>query len=102
MFVGGESSSRSPQWWRWPSATTASWRRGAARNPAGPRRRANLVPEPLAAAIGARIPVGSPRGHMVVDIGGGRSEAAVISMYGIVVSEAGRGAGDRPREALAT
>jgi rod shape-determining protein MreB len=68
---------------------------------AGARRPANLVPEPLAAAIGARIPVGSPRGHMVVDIGGGRSEAAVISMYGIVVSESVRVAGDRLDEAIA-
>lgn len=62
---------------------------------AGARRPAHLVPEPLAAAIGARIPVGSPRGHMVVDIGGGRTEAAVISMYGLVVSESVRMAGDR-------
>jgi len=68
---------------------------------AGARRPASLVPEPLAAAIGARIPVGSPRGHMVVDIGGGRSEAAVISMYGIVVSESVRVAGDRLDEAIA-
>ena len=68
---------------------------------AGARRPAQLVPEPLAAAIGARIPVGSPRGHMVVDIGGGRSEAAVISMYGIVVSESVRVAGDRLDEAIA-
>jgi rod shape-determining protein MreB len=67
---------------------------------AGARRPANLVPEPLAAAIGARIPVGSPRGHMVVDIGGGRTEAAVISMYGIVVSESVRVAGDRLDEAI--
>jgi rod shape-determining protein MreB len=67
---------------------------------AGARRPANLVPEPLAAAIGARIPVGSPRGHMVVDIGGGRTEAAVISMYGIVVSESVRVAGDRLEEAI--
>jgi rod shape-determining protein MreB len=68
---------------------------------AGARRPANLVPEPLAAAIGARIPVGSPRGHMVVDIGGGRTEAAVISMYGIVVSESVRVAGDRLDESIA-
>jgi rod shape-determining protein MreB len=47
---------------------------------AGARRPAHLVPEPLAAAIGARIPVASPSGHMVVDIGGGRTEAAVVSM----------------------
>ncbi len=68
---------------------------------AGARRPAHLIPEPLAAAIGAEIPVGSPRGHMVVDIGGGRTEAAVISMFGIVVSESVRIAGDRIDEAIA-
>lgn len=69
---------------------------------AGARRPAHLVPEPLAAAIGARIPVGTPRGHFVVDIGGGRTEAAIISMYGIVVFESARVAGDRMDEAIAT
>ncbi len=68
---------------------------------AGARRPAQLVPEPLAAAIGARIPVGTPSGNMIVDIGGGRSEAAVISMYGIVVSESVRVAGDRMDDAIA-
>ncbi len=68
----------------------------------GARRPAQLVPEPLAAAIGARIPVGTPSGNMIVDIGGGRTEAAVISMYGIVVSESVRVAGDRMDDAIAT
>ncbi|MCH8919207.1 MAG: rod shape-determining protein [Chloroflexi bacterium] len=68
---------------------------------AGARRPAQLVPEPLAAAIGARIPVGTPSGNMIVDIGGGRTEAAVISMYGIVVSESVRVAGDRMDDAIA-
>ena len=68
---------------------------------AGARRPAQLVPEPLAAAIGARIPVGTPSGNMIVDIGGGRTEAAVISMYGIVVSESVRVAGDRMDDAVA-
>ncbi len=68
---------------------------------AGARRPAQLVPEPLAAAIGARIPVGTPSGNMLVDIGGGRVEAAVISMYGIVVSESVRVAGDRMDDAIA-
>jgi rod shape-determining protein MreB len=68
---------------------------------AGARRPAHLIPEPLAAAIGARIPVGSPSGNMIVDIGGGRSEAAIISMYGIVVSESVRVAGDRMDDAIA-
>src|SRR5690606_25852573 len=67
---------------------------------AGARRPAHLIPEPLAAAIGAEIPVGSPRGHMVVDIGGGRCEAAVISMFGIVSSESVRVAGDRLDDAV--
>jgi rod shape-determining protein MreB len=68
---------------------------------AGARRPANIIPEPLAAAIGARIPVGVPQGHMVVDIGGGRTEAAIISMYGIVVTESVRVAGDRLDDAIA-
>ena len=67
---------------------------------AGARRPAHVIPEPLAAAIGARIPVSSPQGHMVVDIGGGRAEAAIISMYGIVVSESVRVAGDRLDDAI--
>jgi len=62
---------------------------------AGARRPAHLIPEPLAAAIGARIPVHIPQGHMVVDIGGGRTEAA------IVVSESVRVAGDRLDDAIA-
>ncbi len=69
---------------------------------AGARRPAHLVPEPLAAAIGAHIPVGTASGNMIIDIGGGRSEAAVISMYGIVVKESVRIAGDAMDEALIT
>ena len=68
---------------------------------AGARRPAHLVPEPLAAALGAGIPVGSPRGNMVVDIGGGRCEAAVISMYGVVVSQSVRVAGDKLDDTIA-
>ena len=67
---------------------------------AGARRPARLIEEPLAAAIGARIPVHTPSGNMIVNIGGGRSEAAVISMYGIVVSESARVAGDRMNDAI--
>ncbi len=69
---------------------------------AGARRPAHLIPEPLAAAIGAHIPVGTASGNMILDIGGGRSEAAVISMYGIVVKESVRVAGDAMDEAIAT
>lgn len=68
---------------------------------AGARHPAQLVAEPLAAAIGARIPIGSPKGHMVLNIGGGRTEAAIISMYGIVASESVRMAGDHMDEAIA-
>jgi rod shape-determining protein MreB len=67
---------------------------------AGARKPAHLVPEPLAAAIGAQIPIGTARGNMIVNIGGGRTEAAVISLYGIVVSESVRMAGDRIDEAI--
>lgn len=49
-------------------------------------RAAYLIKEPVAAAIGADIPIGSPSGHMIVDIGGGTSEMAVISLGGIVSS----------------
>jgi rod shape-determining protein MreB len=69
---------------------------------AGARRPAHLIPEPLAAAIGAHVPVGTASGNMILDIGGGRSEAAVISMYGIVVKESVRVAGDAMDEAIVT
>ncbi len=48
------------------------------------------IPEPLAAAIGAGLPVGTPTGNMVVDLGGGSTEAAVVSMTGIVCAESVR------------
>jgi rod shape-determining protein MreB and related proteins len=65
-------------------------------------RIAYLVPEPLAAALGAEMPIGTPTGNMVVDIGGGASEAAVISMYGIVVSSSVRVAGNKFDEVIAS
>jgi rod shape-determining protein MreB len=86
-----------------PAGTTSVEQRAVrdAAEQAGARRPTHLVPEPLAAAIGAQIPVGLPSGNMIVDIGGGRTEAAVISMYGIVVSESVRVAGDRMDDAIA-
>ncbi|MCH8161986.1 MAG: rod shape-determining protein [Chloroflexi bacterium] len=86
-----------------PAGVTSVERRAVAdaAEQAGARRPVSLVEEPLAAAIGARIPVGTPSGNMVVDIGGGRTEAAVISMYGIVVCESARVAGDRMDDAIA-
>src|SRR3712207_7642245 len=53
-------------------------------------RDVQLIEEPLAAAIGAGLPIAEPRGHMVVDVGGGTTEVAVISLGGIVVSESVR------------
>jgi len=50
-------------------------------------RQAYLIEEPMAAAIGAGLPVGEPTGNMIVDIGGGTTEVAVISLGGIVVSQ---------------
>ncbi len=57
-------------------------------------REAYLIEEPIAAAIGAGLPVGEVRGSMVVDIGGGTTEVAVMSMRGVVVSRSLRVAGD--------
>ena len=87
-----------------PAGVTSVERRAVrdAAEQAGARREAHLVQEPLAAAIGARIPVSTPSGNMIVDIGGGRTEAAVISMYGVVVYESVRVAGDRMDDAIAT
>ncbi|MBO9369576.1 MAG: rod shape-determining protein [Chloroflexi bacterium] len=62
--------------------------------------RAYLIPEPLAAAIGAGLPVDTPSGNMVVDLGGGASEAAVIAMNGIVVANSVRVGGLRLDEAI--
>ena len=59
-----------------------------------------LIEEPLAAAIGAGLPIAEPNGSMVIDIGGGTSEIAVISLGGIVVSESLRLGGDRFDEAM--
>lgn len=59
-----------------------------------------LIDEPLAAAIGAGIPVSAPSGHMILDIGGGAAEAAVISLGGVVVSKSVRVAGNKVDEAI--
>lgn len=61
---------------------------------------AHLIAEPLAAAIGAGIPIGGPSGNMVVDIGGGTCEAAVISLNDIVVSSSIRIAGTKIDEMI--
>jgi rod shape-determining protein MreB len=59
-----------------------------------------LIEEPMAAAIGAGIPIGEARGSMVIDIGGGTSEVAVISLNGVVYSQSVRIGGDRFDEAI--
>jgi len=61
-----------------------------------------LVEEPMAAAVGAGLPVESPQGQLVIDIGGGTSEIAVISLGGIVIQRCLRIAGDEMDEALVT
>ncbi|TSC56518.1 MAG: rod shape-determining protein MreB [Parcubacteria group bacterium Greene0714_21] len=63
-------------------------------------RAAYVAKEPILAAIGAGIPINSSSGHMIVDIGGGTSEAAVISLGGIVSSTSLRVAGDKMNEAV--
>ena len=63
-------------------------------------RRVFLVEEPVAAAIGAGLPVGEPTGSMVVDIGGGTTEVAVLSLGGVVLSTSIRCAGDKFDDAI--
>ncbi|MSR89239.1 MAG: rod shape-determining protein [Candidatus Margulisbacteria bacterium] len=63
-------------------------------------KEAYLIEEPMAAAIGANLPVSDPAGSMIVDIGGGTTEVAVISLGGIVVSKSIRVAGDEMDEAI--
>jgi rod shape-determining protein MreB len=67
---------------------------------AGARKPAHIIEEPMAAAIGAGLPVHEPTGNMIVDIGGGTSEVAVISLGGIVASESIRIAGDELDESI--
>ncbi len=64
-------------------------------------RTVHLIREPLAAAIGANIPIAQPSGNMIVNIGGGTTEVAVISLNGIVVCNSLRVAGNRLDEAIA-
>ncbi|NLJ16149.1 MAG: rod shape-determining protein [Clostridiales bacterium] len=78
-----------------PSGVTAVERRAVkdAAQHAGAKR-VSIIEEPMAAAIGAGLPVAEPTGSMIVDIGGGTSEVAVISLGGIVTSRSVRVAGD--------
>jgi rod shape-determining protein MreB and related proteins len=63
-------------------------------------REVYLIEEPIAAAIGAGLPIAEPSGNMVVDIGGGTANVAVISLAGIVYSESLKGAGDKMDDAI--
>ncbi len=65
-------------------------------------RSAFIIEEPMAAAIGAGLPVHEPTGNMIVDIGGGTTEVAVVSLGGIVTSQSIRTAGDELDEAIIT
>src|SRR5881409_4541471 len=79
-----------------PSGITGVERRAVqeAAEFAGARKPALVIEEPMAAAIGAGLPVHEPAGNMIVDIGGGTTEVAVISLGGVVVSESSRVGGD--------
>ncbi len=63
-------------------------------------RRTYLIEEPVAAALGAGIDISGPNGHMVVDIGGGTTDIAVLSLGGVVVSESIKVAGDKFDESI--
>ena len=67
---------------------------------AGARKPVHIIEEPMAAAIGADLPVHEPSGNMVVDIGGGTTEVAVISLGGIVTAQSVRVAGDELDDAI--
>ncbi|GIU85255.1 MAG: rod shape-determining protein [Acidimicrobiales bacterium] len=85
-----------------PSGITAVEQRAVqeAAEYAGARKPAYIIEEPMAAAIGAGLPVQEPTGNMIVDIGGGTTEVAVISLGGVVVSESVRVGGDELDEAI--
>jgi len=79
-----------------PGAITSTERRAAidATLAAGAKA-AYIIKEPIAAAIGANVPIGSASGHMIIDMGGGTSEVAVISLGGIVVNDSIRIGGNK-------
>ncbi len=84
-----------------PSGSTQVERRAIRESAMGAgARKVYLIEEPMAAAIGADMPVSEARGSMILDIGGGTTEVAVISLNGIVYSESVRIGGDRCDEAI--
>jgi rod shape-determining protein MreB and related proteins len=64
-------------------------------------KNAYLIPEPLAAALGANVPIDGPDGNLIIDIGGGTTEVAVISLYGIAVKSSIRVGGNKLDDAIA-
>lgn len=84
-----------------PSGVTGVERRAVedAAREAGARE-VHLIDEPVAAAIGAGLPVAEPTGNMIIDVGGGTTEVAVLSLQGTVLSESVRVAGDELSEAI--
>jgi rod shape-determining protein MreB len=85
-----------------PSGVTGVERRAVqeAAEFAGARSPAYIIEEPMAAAIGAGLPVASPTGSMIVDIGGGTTEVAVLSLGGVVASQSSRVGGDELDDAI--
>lgn len=84
-----------------PSGATAVERRAIQESAlSAGARRVFLIEEPMAAAIGAGLPVTEPTGSMIVDIGGGTTEVAVLSLGGIVYSRSVRVGGDKMDEAI--
>jgi len=84
-----------------PSGVTSVERRAVREAGLAGAREVHLIDEPVAAAIGASLPVTEPVGNMIVDIGGGTTEVAVLSLGGTVVSESLRIAGDEINESIA-
>ncbi len=83
-----------------PSGVTEVEKRAVLDATSQTAREAFLIEEPMAAAIGAGLPVNEPTGSMIVDIGGGTSEVAIISLGGIVTSKSIRVGGDEMDEAI--
>jgi rod shape-determining protein MreB len=84
-----------------PSGITQVEKRGVQESAeSGGAREVHLIEEPVAAAIGVGLPVTEPSGNMIVDIGGGTTEVAVISLGGIVYSQSVRVGGDKMDEAI--
>ncbi|MEM6491830.1 MAG: rod shape-determining protein, partial [Pseudomonadota bacterium] len=84
-----------------PSGSTAVERRAIQESAeSAGARKVFLIEEPMAAAIGAGLPITEPTGSMVVDIGGGTTEVAVLSLFGIVYSRSVRVGGDKMDEAI--